>query len=142
IYVSSRGDYLNISSKLYVIDTQTDQVKKTFDTGVSNLWIDDDTAYIYAMEFNFNTQKSTISYKTINVKDETLSEHPFITDGTIQKIKTPQGISVNPYTKEIYVTDAGDYLTPGTLYSFDKEGRKQWQVSTGDIPAHIALLYP
>ncbi len=140
VYVSSRGDYLNSPSKLYAIDTQTDQVKKTFDTEVSNLWIDDDTAYIYAMEFNFNTQKSTISYKTINVKDEMLSDQPFIADGIVQNIKTPHGISVNPYTKEIYLTDAGDYLTPGTLYCFNKEGQKQWQVSTGDIPAHIALL--
>ena len=77
----------------------------------------------------------------INVKDETIINRSFITDGTDQKIAIPYGIIVNPITKEIFVSDAKDYVTPGTLYCFDASGRKKWSVVTGDIPAHFALVY-
>ncbi|MFD1631924.1 YncE family protein [Pseudopedobacter beijingensis] len=143
IYVTSRGDYDAIPSKLFVIDTQTDQVKKTFDIGVSNLWIDNDSdvAYLYASEFNYNTHETVMSYKTLNVKTEELNQKSFITDGTDAEIKIPYGISINPFTKEVYLTDAGNYTTPGTLYCFNKEGKKKWTVTTGDIPAHMAFVY-
>lgn len=141
IYVTSRGDYYDIPSKLFVIDTKTDQVKKTFDFGVSNLWIDDDIAYMYNFEFNYNTGKNTTNYIMLNVKDETVMNSKFITDGTDALIKVPYGIAVNPITKEVLVTDAKDYLTPGTLYSFSPDGKKEWSVTAGDIPAHFAFVY-
>ncbi len=141
LYVTSRGDYYNIPSRLFVIDTQTDQIKKTFDIAASNIWIDDDTAYIYASEWSYLQQKSTITYSMINVKDETIMSKKFITDGTDAQIKTPYGIIVDPFTKDVYVSDAKDYVTPGTLYCFDANGKKKWSVVTGDIPAHFAFVH-
>lgn len=46
---------------------------------------------------------------------------------------------MNPETKEIFVTDAKDYVTPGTLYCFTPAGELKWEVTTGDIPAHLAF---
>lgn len=37
LYVTSRGDYYETPSKLFVIDTKTDAVKKTFDIAAANL---------------------------------------------------------------------------------------------------------
>jgi outer membrane protein assembly factor BamB len=48
-------------------------------------------------------------------------------------------VAINPETKEIFVTDAKDYVTPGTLYCFSPDGQKKWSVTTGDIPAHIVF---
>ncbi|WP_114939297.1 YncE family protein [Mucilaginibacter endophyticus] len=141
IYVTSRGDYYSIPSKLFVIDTKTDAIKKTFDIAASNLWIDDDTAYIYSTEWSYPQQKNTISYTMLNVKDETVLSSKFITDGTEKKIVVPYGIAVNPVTKDVFVTDAGNYVASGTLYCFDKNGRMKWQVQAGDIPAHMAFIY-
>ncbi|MDN3584704.1 YncE family protein [Mucilaginibacter flavus] len=141
IYVTSRGDYYDIPSKLFVIDTKTDAVKKEFDFGVSNLWIDDDTAYMYSFEFSYKTGKNTTTYSMLNVKDETVLNTKFITDGTEALIKVPYGIAVNPYTKEVLVTDAKDYVTPGMVYVFDPSGKKKWQAITGDIPGHFAFAY-
>ncbi|RYD91375.1 MAG: YncE family protein [Sphingobacteriales bacterium] len=141
LYVTSRGDYYDIPSKLFVIDTKTDAIKKTFDIAASNLWIDDDTAYIYATEWNYTQQKNTISYTMLNVKDETILSSKFITDGTEKNITVPYGIIVDPYTKDVYVTDAGNYVTAGTLHCFDAGGHKKWQMVTGDIPAHFAFVY-
>lgn len=141
IYVTSRGDYYKIPSKLFVIDTKTDQVKKEFDFGVSNLWIDDDIAYMYSYEFSYITGGNVTTYSMLNVKDETVINRKFITDGTETQIKVPYGIAVNPITKEVLVTDAKDYVTPGTLYCFDVNGKKKWSVTAGDIPAHFAFAY-
>jgi DNA-binding beta-propeller fold protein YncE len=65
----------------------------------------------------------------------------FITDGTERQIAVPYGIAVNPDTREILITDAKDYVTPGTLYCFSPDGKKKWDVVTGDIPAHIAFYH-
>ena len=51
----------------------------------------------------------------------------------------PYGVAVNPETKELYVCDATNYVTPGYLYCFSPEGEFRWRVRTGDIPAHIAF---
>lgn len=140
LYVTSRGDYYDVPSKLFVVDTKTEEVKKTFDLAASNLTIDDDIAYLYATSWNYVTGKNTINYYMINVKDETLLPQQFISDGTEKDIKIPYGIAINPYTKEVYVTDAKDYVTPGKLHCYTPYGKLKWSVTTGDIPAHMVFV--
>jgi DNA-binding beta-propeller fold protein YncE len=77
----------------------------------------------------------------LNVKDETILSSKFITDGTDKKIVVPYGIAVNPLTKDVFVTDAGNYVASGMLYCFDKNGAMKWKVQAGDIPAHMAFVY-
>jgi DNA-binding beta-propeller fold protein YncE len=141
IYVTSRGDYYSIQPDLYVIDTQTDQVKRDFKLSVSSLCINGDIAYFYSTTFSYITGKNTITYNMINVKDETVLNQRFISDGTEQLIAIPYGIAVNPESGDVYVTDAKNYVTPGTLYCFDSGGKKKWSVTTGDIPGHFAFVY-
>ena len=141
LYVTSRGDSYSIPSDLYVIDTNTDTVVKNFNLPASNLWIDDNTAYVYATDFNFNTGQTTVTYNLIDLNADTLLNTHFITDGTDKLIQVPYGIAVNPTTKEVLVTDAKDYVTPGTLYCFDPTGKKLWSTTTGDIPGHFAFVY-
>lgn len=140
LYVTSRGDYYNVPSRLYVIDTHTDQVKKQFDVAAGNICIHKDLAYIYSVAWSYITHSNTISYTLINVKDETVLNRSFITDGTDKQIDIPYGIAVDPDTEDVYVTDALDYVSPGILYCFDKTGKKKWSVETGDIPAHFVFL--
>lgn len=141
LYVTSRGDHYNTPSRLYVIDTKTDLIKKTFNIAASELTISGNLAYIYSSEWNYQTGSNTVNYSLLDVKNEELLPHSFIADGTDKKIKISYGIAVNPQTQEVYVTDARDYVTPGMLYCFDKAGKLKWSVSTGDIPAHFAFVY-
>lgn len=141
LYVTSRGDYYTVPSKLFVIDTHTDQVKKVFDIAVSNLTIDDDLAYIFATAWNYTTGKNTISYNLIDVNTETVLTKSYIADGTEKNIKIPYGIAVNPINKDVYLTDAKDYVSPGKLHCYNSSGRLKWSVTTGDIPAHFAFVY-
>lgn len=141
LYVTSRGDYYNKSSNVYIIDTHTDTVKDSLNIGASELYIDDDLLYLYSVEWNWNTQSNKIGYGIINTKTEQVVSHNFITDGTDKEIQIPYGLAVNPETKEIYVTDAKNYVTPGVLYCFTPQGKKKWHVITGDIPAHFAFRH-
>ncbi|WP_343703064.1 YncE family protein [Chitinophaga sp.] len=140
LYVTSRGDYYTVPSRIYVIDTRTDTVKQTLEIAASNLFIHKDLAYIYSVEWSYLTGGNTISYTLLNVKNETKLDRNFIADGTEKNIRIPYGIAVDPDTDDVYVTDAKDYVTPGTLHCYDKTGKRKWSVMTGDIPAHFVFL--
>ncbi|NII26312.1 YncE family protein [Pseudoflavitalea sp. X16] len=138
IYVTSRGDYKKIPSNTYIINS-TDEVTDTLDLAASNITICGDSAYVYSTEWSYVTNSNTITYAIINTKTKTVVSRNFITDGTDKKIAIPYGIAVNPETREILVTDAKDYVTPGRLYCFSPDGKRKWDVETGDIPAHIVF---
>ena len=141
LWVSSRGDYYTVPSKLYVVDTRNDEVADSLNVSVSNMTLDDDNLYTISTEYSYTSgQEWTVSYAKINVRNRQVITHNFIEDGTEKAIKKPYGIGVNPKTKEIFVTDAKDYVSPGTLYCFSPEGRKKWSVRTGDIPAHFCFI--
>ena len=140
LYVTSRGDYYQIPSKFFVVSTQTESVKKTFDLAVSNFTIDDDIAYLYATTWDSVTGKNNINYPMINVKQEVLLPQQFIRDGTFKDIQLPYGLAVNPFTKEIYVADAKDYVTSGKLHCYSPSGQLKWSVTTGDVPAQMVFV--
>ncbi|MDR2383280.1 MAG: YncE family protein [Prevotellaceae bacterium] len=139
IYVTSRGDYKNIHSNTYILNTKTDMITRTLNLPASELCAAGDSIYAYSAEWNHNTGQNTVSYAIINMRTQTVVSRNFITDGTEKNIKVPYGIAINPETREIFVTDAKDYINPGTLYCFAPDGKKKWEVTTGDIPAHIVF---
>ncbi|GBU08534.1 hypothetical protein AwDysgo_18650 [Bacteroidales bacterium] len=141
LYVSSRGDYFENPSKLLVIDTHTDAVKKTYDIACGNLTIAGDSVYIIGSEFSYSTFDWNINYSIINAKTETLLSENFLSKSISDAIKMPYGIAVDPYSRNIFITDAGDYVSPGKLYCVDKNGSIKFTVTTGDIPAHFAFVY-
>lgn len=138
IYASSRGDYLHVSSKLYIID-KNDKVSKVLNVACSNMTASGDSIYLYSTEYSHLSKKNTITYGIINTQTQTLVSKKFITDGTDEFITLPYGLAIHPQTKDIYVTDAKNYVTSGTLYCFSPEGKKKWEVTTGEIPAHIVF---
>lgn len=141
LYLSTRGDYYTMPANLFLFDVETQTIKKTFDIPIGNMCIVGDSAYLYSVGFNWNTGLDEISYALIDIKSEKVLSKSFIADGTESLIKLPYGIAVNPNNKEIFVTDAGDYVSPGTLYCFDKTGHLKWKQTTGDIPAHIEFTF-
>jgi len=139
VWVSARGDYNAISSKLYCIDSKTDKLTDCIDIAVSNFYLDEDKLYIISAGWNSATMQNEIGYGVVDVVSKQVIAKKIITDGTDALIKMPYGIVVNPITKDIYVTDAKNYVNPGILYCFSQEGKKRWEVRTGDIPAHFAF---
>ena len=140
IYVSSRGDYYSIEPNLYVIDSDSDQVKQKLDIPVSNMTMDDDKLYYYATSYKHNTGGNNVSYGILNALTKQVITDNIITDGTEKQIQIPYGIAVNPETKEIFMTDAQDYIGTGFVYCFSPEGKLKWKTTGGNIPAHIAFI--
>jgi len=142
IWVSSRGDYYGVPSKTLVIDSRTDEVVDELKLlPNSNMTICGDSLYVCSTEWSYLTQSNTVSYAIVDVAKRKVVTRNFISDGTEKRIAVPYGIAVHPRTREFFVTDAKDYVTPGTLYCFHADGTLKWSVETGDIPAHIVFTH-
>jgi len=140
LWITSRGDYYEQPSRLYCLDTESGLLVDSVPVAVSGLWLDGDSLYIYGSEFSYVTMDWTTTYGIVDVRTHRLLTASFITDGTEGDIRKPYGLMVHPVTKEIYITDAGDYVSPGRLLCYSSAGIRKWTVRTGDIPAHMAFL--
>lgn len=145
LWVTSRGDYQGRPSRLYVMEKKTGYnkmiVSDTIPVACSNMAFFGDYLYYYATEWNNYTSSNTISYGVIDIRTKEIVSTNFITDGTDRDITIPYGIAIHPETGDIFVTDAKNYVSSGTLYCFNQQGRKKWSVRTGDIPAHMVFLH-
>ncbi len=139
IYVSSRGDYYGTKSDVFVIDPEAQRVVGRLGVAASEMCMDDDELYLISVEWSYVSGKNEIRYTLYDTRKREILPRNFITDGTEKDISIPYGLGVNPETKEIFVSDATNYVTPGYLYCFSPEGKLKWKVHTGDIPAHFAF---
>lgn len=140
IYVSSRGDYYGTPSKIFILDPHTETVNDALNPlPSSNMTFCEDFLYLYSTEWSYVTNSNTISFAKVDTRTQKVTTKNFITDGTDKKITVPYGIAVNPENGEFFVTDAKNYVIPGTLYCFNPDGTLKWEVETGDIPAHIVF---
>lgn len=140
IYVSSRGDYYGTPSKTFILDPRTETVSDVLNPlPSSNMTFCNDFLYLYSTEFSYVTNSNEVNYAKVDTRTQKVTTKNFITDGTDKKITVPYGVAVNPENGEFFVTDAKNYVTPGTLYCFNADGTKKWEVETGDIPAHIVF---
>ncbi len=144
LWVTSRGNYENIPSNLYVLQKKSGrnemEVTDTLNIPCSNFCIQGDSLYYYSTEWNNYSQSNKISYGIINTRTLEKVSDSFITDGTQADITIPYGIMIHPDTGDIYITDAKNYVSSGVLHCYSKEGIRRWSVRTGDIPAHMCFL--
>jgi YVTN family beta-propeller protein len=132
VYVLSLGDFNTVQPGMTIIDDKTDAVKSkpTVSLGY-NVPVYAQGDFVY-----YPTADNKIA--VYNAKTQAASAANFITDGTV--ITTPYAISGDPATGEIFVTDAKDYSSNGTLTAFDKNGKKEYSIVTGINPGKITLL--
>jgi DNA-binding beta-propeller fold protein YncE len=140
LWIASRGDYYQEPSRLYCYDTRKRRMEQTFDIAVGDMDLCGDSIYVVANSWSNISMTSTTSYAIVNTSTMTRVSDNFITDGTDTDIRVPYGIAVNPVSRDIYVTDARNYVNPGYLHCYAPDGTRRWSVRTGDIPAHIAFL--
>lgn len=142
LWVSSRGDYEYTPSQLYIIDLVDEEVCGSVDVGVSSMCLAGDSLYILADDYSYlDNGWRGAAYSIVDVVEQQVVCDNFIKDGTERDIKMPYGISINPVNGDIYVTNATSFVDPGRLICYSKQGRKKWEVRTGDIPAHFAYLW-
>lgn len=142
IWVSSRGNYIDVSSTLNYLVKKGDKYELggSVNVPVSSMALAGDKIYVIGTTYNPTTWAPTTTYNIVNVKTRKLESGSFITDGTESDITTAFTVTVNPGNGDIYVTDAKDYVSSGTLHCYTGSGKHKWSVRTGDIPGRIAFL--
>lgn len=141
LWVSSRGNYADFAGCLIKLTRGTDgkyTASKKWDIPVTNFEIAGEKVYYYATTYDAQWNP-TLSFGTINAGTD-VEGGSFITDGTHSDIVTPYTIAVHPDNGDFYITDAKNYVSSGALYCYDRNGKRKWSVTTGDIPGHIALM--
>ena len=141
IWVSSRGNYVDQPSRLFAIDSHTDKVVDSFDISTADMTVCGDSLYVYGSEWSNETMSFATSWSVISLKTHKKVSDKIITDGTDSRIVSIYGIAVNPETREIFVTDAKDYMTPGEVFCYSNDGRLKWTQRTGDIPSRIVFSH-
>ena len=124
VYVATHGkNIVEGDYHLVKINSHTDEVERVFDEKVMNFAIQGNVGYLY----NYNYQTEDASIKMFNLQTgETIREH-FITDGT--QIHTPYGIHINPYSGNIYITEAYSYTVTGDVLCFNQNGQLQFRLN-------------
>ena len=144
IWVSSIGNYRDVSSTLNYLVKKGDKYELggTVNVPVSSMALAGDKIYVIGSTYIYTppTWALTTTYNIVNAKTRKLESGSFITDGTESDITTAYTVTVNPGNGDIYVTDAKDYVSSGTLHCYTGSGKHKWSVRTGDIPDRIAFL--
>lgn len=142
IWVSSIGNYSDVSSTLNYLVKKGDKYELggSVNVPVSSMALAGDKIYVIGSTYTPPTWALTTTYNIVNAKTRKLESGSFITDGTESDIATAFTVTVNPGNGDIYVTDAKDYVSSGTLHCYTGSGKHKWSVHTGDIPARIAFL--
>lgn len=142
IWVSSRGNYIDVSSTLNYLVKKGDKYELggSVNVPVSSMALAGDKIYVIGSTYTPPSWALTTTYNIVNAKTRKLESGSFITDGTESDITTAFTVTVNPGNGDIYVTDAKDYVSSGTLHCYTGSGKHKWSVHTGDIPGRIAFL--
>jgi len=132
VYALSLGNFSTVGPGMTIINNTTDAVQSTAAVNLSfniPIVVNGDFAYY------FTADNKVAVY---NTKTQAIAQANFITDGTT--ITTPYAITVDSITGEVFVTDTKDYASNGTLYAFDKTGKKEYTLTTGINPGKVALV--
>ncbi len=131
IWVLCQGNLTNNENpSISIIETNTNLILKSFSltnnfSHPSSLEIDIQTNQIYFINKHI--------YKIQNLDDTVANEILFNNNNNFYNLK------INPYTKDVYITDAKDYVQNGTLYIIDGIGNFVDEIATGIIPKSIVF---
>ena len=123
VFVVSRGifDYgkMDYDCRLHRIDVATDRLADTYEIPVLNMDIADGKAWLY--------RYGSGTIQIMDTETGQILQPDFITDGT--HLECPYSIKADPVTQKVYVCDAADYVTPGSLYCFSPEGMLEYRIA-------------
>lgn len=123
VYVVSRGIYdeetKDYDSRLHRIDTGSDNVTDTYNIPILKMDLHDGKAWFYGYGSGGTIQ-------ILDLESGEIIDSDFITDGT--SIEHPYDIRVEPTSHKVYVCDAADYVTPGSLLCFAPDGHLLYRI--------------
>jgi YVTN family beta-propeller protein len=123
VFVSAYGNFSNVPASVFVIDgvTNANGINLGPNFKYSHITIAGDLAYIY------NNYGGGGTAKVFNSATNTFIRNEFVTDGTA--ITTPYGINIDELTGDVYIADAKNYVSPGSVTCFTSAGVKKFSFS-------------
>ncbi len=123
IFVTAYGNFGNIPPSISVINgsTNTNGINLGPNFSYSHIRIFGDIAYVY------NNYGCAGTAKVFNSATNTIVRNEFITDGTV--ITTPYGINVDDLNGDVYIADAKNYVSAGSVTCFSSAGVKKFSFS-------------
>lgn len=139
-YVSTFGNFWSIHSGLYAFNaasgTASGRITGDVDVKVSCMAGTGGSVYAIGTEDEWNWDPKAVKkyrFYTVSASGKaTVRDFP-------STVTTPYSLCVNPENGDIYVGDAGDYLSPGSVICFDKNLKQKWIALAGINPGHFAL---
>ncbi len=131
VYVVSNGNYEDVSPCLQRINSNSDEVEKTFDLAVVGFDIYNNSMYFYT--YDYSTLKT--SFQILDLLKDSVVNKNFLSGSSLPQ--TPYGITINPNNGNIYLTDALDYTSTGDVYCFSSSGQKKFQFEAGIAPKKV-----
>jgi len=122
IYVACTGNYGSVSPSLVKVSLSTNKVILSVDSAVGTI------RYYNNEILTTGGYLGAANVGILNPGDFSAIKPSFVTDGTT--IVNPYGLDIDPATGDVYVGDAKDYVSSGTVYCFDKTGKKKFSFST------------
>ncbi len=136
VFVSAYGNYSTIPPSVSKILGNTNLVSTNLGAAFnfSNIRIAGDIAYLY------NNYGGAGTAKVYNTATGTIVRNEFVTDGTV--ITTPYGLNVNETNGDVFIADAKNFITTGTVTCFNSAGVKKFSfsVSPGVSPNKILFI--
>ncbi len=124
-----QGDY-----RLVKINTLTDTCERIFDERVMDFAVDYRQAYLY--NYDYQTQQSAV--KVFDLMTGTTLRQQFVTDGT--PLERPYSIQVNPYSGNVYITEAYNYQVDGDVCCFTPDGTLRFRLSQVGLNPNTVLF--
>lgn len=135
VYLVTRGNDIEAGDyRLVKIDSRTDAVAKVYDEKVLSFTLDGPIAYLYT--YNYQTKNSAIKVFDLN-KGEVIREN-FITDETT--VHTPYSIQMNPFSGNIYITEAYNYTVRGDVLCFNQQGQLQYRLNEIGLNPNVIVF--
>lgn len=147
LWVSGRGDLDNPDEgrapALYLLTPFSSDLAEvkidTLDYACSVMQICGDS--LYYIHASSMPDASDFIFGIIDVNSRKSVTDCFIEASSADTYKMPYGLLINPYNRQLFVTDAKNYVSSGLLHCYDPTGKELWQVRTGDIPSRMVFLY-
>jgi hypothetical protein len=128
IYVTTLGNYWDIHSGVYMIDSSNNA--RHISDYVSVAAISGDTLYCIGTEDEFDWSGAPKTWKAFTVKGGSKGSYDLRISDTPYSLCALGGDT-------FLIGDAGDYFNPGVV-SLYKNGERAWYVTAGVCPGHFA----
>lgn len=133
LFIGCTGIWGRSTGSVVKVSTATQTVTKSADTAVGKL------AYFDGKLFATGGYFGSSNVRILSTTDFSAATPNFITDGTA--IGIPYALNIDKTNGDVYVGDAVDYVSPGQIFCFDKNGKKKFSfsVAPGVAPNTVAF---